>query len=127
MHTLTRISAALLAGAVLMGVTACSSAQAPTSSPSAAQSEAPAVERPIEQLDGTSVELSSGGKLDITVPADQLIMWSGSSDDGAVANFMAGSGGATTVNPSVTAGQRGSTQITLVNGEQRVVFTVVVK
>lgn len=118
---------ALAAMALALSLTACSQQTPATPVSSASMAMEPVVMN-VDDLQGTTVDLSVGQVLDIDTGDLAVDSYSADVADTSVAEFVEGrdSGGAT-FNPGVTAVAVGTTKVTLSNqdgGIEDVIFTV---
>lgn len=78
-------------------------------------------------VDGTTVEVTEGGTIDLTGDDETYAAWTADIDDPDVVEFVAGrDDGSAQFNPGLTATSVGETDVTLDNGEtgDSVTFTV---
>ena len=126
MRTLTRISTAVAAAALLAGLTGCAMAQSGRADEGAARTSEQAgqiggdivapITLPVSGLDGAKVELVVGQVLNIDVPVEAVASYRGAVSDPSVAAFTAGYRDDSAVfNPGVTAKEAGTTRVTLTN------------
>ena len=103
-------------------LTACSSGGS-----SGGSSALPPVIVEIDSLDGTTVEVTEGGSVDLTGDDETYTAWTADIADPDVVEFVPGrDDGSAQFNPGLTATSVGETDVTLENGEtgDSVTFTV---
>lgn len=113
--------AVLLAAAVGLGLTACSAGG------SSGSSALPPVIVELDDVDGTTVEVTEGGSIDLTGDDETFTDWTADIADPEVVEFVPGSDdGSAQFNPGLTAKSVGTTEVTLDNSESgdSVTFTV---
>jgi hypothetical protein len=81
----------------------------------------------LAEVDGTTVEVTEGGTIDLTGDDETYAAWTADIDDPEVLGFVPGrDDGSAQFNPGLTATSVGETDVTLDNGEtgDSVTFTV---
>lgn len=81
----------------------------------------------LDDVDGTTVEVTEGGSIDLTGDDETFTEWTADIADPEVVEFVPGSDdGSAQFNPGLTAESVGETEVTLENGEtgDTVTFTV---
>jgi hypothetical protein len=120
-----RAASAVLRASVAIGVLALAGCASSGSSGDA--SALPPVIVDLAEVDGTTVEVTEGGTIDLTGDDETYAAWTADIDDPEVLGFVPGrDDGSAQFNPGLTATSVGETDVTLDNGEtgDSVTFTV---
>ncbi|KRE31191.1 hypothetical protein [Agromyces sp. Soil535] len=115
------VAVALAFAAGSLGLGGCASGRSPGSS------ALPPVIVDLDDVDGTTVEVTEGGSIDLTGDDETFTEWTADIADPEVVEFVPGSDdGSAQFNPGLTAESVGETEVTLENGEtgDTVTFTV---